>query len=97
MVFLDACGPGAVSAPRGWVPADVDPATLAPDQTVPARFAGTVGGSAVAGSAWLVRRSAGDLVAFDPRCTHAQCAYNWTDQARFASCATRVSSASTAR
>jgi nitrite reductase/ring-hydroxylating ferredoxin subunit len=84
MVFLDACGPGAGPAPRGWVPADVDPATLAPDQPVPVRFAGTVGGSAVAGSAWLVRRSAGDLVAFDPRCTHAQCAYDWTDQARFA-------------
>ena len=84
MVFLVACGPGAASAPRGWVPADVDLATLAPDQPVPVRFAGTVGGSAVAGSAWLVWRSAGDLVAFDPRCTHAQCAYNWTDQARFA-------------
>ena len=84
MVFLDACGPGAASVPRGWVPADVDLATLAPDQPVPVRFAGTVGGSAVAGSAWLVRRSAGDLVAFDPRCTHAQCAYDWTDQARFA-------------
>ena len=84
MVLLDACGPGAASVPRGWVPADVDLATLAPDQPVPVRFAGTVGGSAVAGSAWLVRRSAGDLVAFDPRCTHAQCAYNWTDQARFA-------------
>ena len=51
---------------------------------MPVRFAGTVGGSAVGGSAWLVRRSAGDLVAFDPRCTHARCAYDWTDQARFA-------------
>jgi nitrite reductase/ring-hydroxylating ferredoxin subunit len=84
IVLLDACGPGATPASRGWVPADVDPATLAPDQPVPVRFAGTMGGSTVAGSAWLVRRSAGDLVAFDPRCTHAQCAYIWTDQARFA-------------
>jgi nitrite reductase/ring-hydroxylating ferredoxin subunit len=83
-VLLDSCGPGATAAPGGWVPADVDVATLSPDQPVPVRFAGTVGGSAVAGSAWLVRRSSGELVAFDPRCTHAQCAYDWTDQASFA-------------
>ena len=31
-----------------------------------------------------MKRSTGDLVAFDPRCTHARCAYDWTDQARFA-------------
>jgi Rieske Fe-S protein len=86
IVLLDACGPGAAATPepRGWVRADVDSATLKPDQPVPVRFAGTLGGSAVTGSAWLVRRSAGGLVAFDPRCTHAQCAYEWTDQARFA-------------
>lgn len=85
-VLLDACGSGSSAAPaaRGWVPADVNPATLAADQPVPVRFAGTVGGSAVAGSAWLVRRSTGEQVAFDPRCTHAECAYDWTDQASFA-------------
>jgi Rieske Fe-S protein len=83
IVLLDACDSGAAPASRGWVPADVDPMTLTPNQPVPVRFAGTVGGHAVAGSAWLVR-SAGDLVAFDPRCTHARCAYDWTDQARFA-------------
>ena len=84
IVLLDACGSGETPEPRGWVLADVTPATLTPDQPVPVRFAGTVGGAAVAGSAWLVRRSTGELVAFDPRCTHAQCAYDWTDQARFA-------------
>ena len=84
LVLLDACGTGSTPAARGWVPADVDPATLAADQPVPVRFAGSVGGSAVAGSAWLVQRSTGELVAFDPRCTHAQCAYDWTDQASFA-------------
>ncbi len=41
-------------------------------------------GASVAGSAWLVLRAAGELVAFDPRCTHARCAYEWTDQANFA-------------
>ena len=86
LVLLDACGAGSGATPalRGWVPANVDPATLAADQPVPVRFAGTMGGSAVAGSAWLVRRGTGELVAFDPRCTHAQCAYDWTDQASFA-------------
>ena len=84
IVLLDACGSSAASEPHGWVPADVDPATLTPDQPVPVRFAATVGGSAVAGSAWLVRHVAGELVAFDPRCTHAQCAYEWTDQGSFA-------------
>ncbi len=86
MVLLDGCGAGSVAtaAPTGWVPADVDPTTLATDQPVPVRFAGTVSGSPVAGSAWLVKRASGDLVAFDPRCTHVQCAYEWTDQARFA-------------
>ncbi len=83
-VLVEACGAADTTAPRGWVPADVDPATLPPDQPVPVRFAGNVGGSAVAGSAWLVRRSGGDLVAFDPRCTHAQCAYDWSTGDRFA-------------
>ncbi len=59
-------------------------ATLAPDQPVPVRFAGTVNGAPVAGSAWLVKGGSGNLVAFDPRCPHARCAYDWTDQARFA-------------
>lgn len=84
IALLDACGSAAVPSPNGWVRADVDPSTLSPDQPVPVRFAGTVGSSAVTGSAWLVKRSAGDLVAFDPRCTHARCAYDWTDQAQFA-------------
>jgi Rieske Fe-S protein len=84
MVLLDACGSAATPAPRGWVPADVDPATLTVDQPVPVRFAGDVAGSPVTGSAWLAKRASGDLVAFDPRCTHAECAYEWTDQDRFA-------------
>jgi Rieske Fe-S protein len=84
LVLLDACGAGGTQPPRGWVTVEVDPATLIPDQPVPVRFGGTVGGTVVAGSAWLVRRNTGDLVAFDPRCTHAGCAYDWTDQAEFA-------------
>jgi Rieske Fe-S protein len=81
--LLDACGSGATPAPRGWVQADVDPATLAVDRPVPVRFSGSVGGTAVTGSAWLVLREAGELVAFDPKCPHARCAYELTDDKRF--------------
>jgi Rieske Fe-S protein len=67
----------------GWVPADVDPSTLRVGQPASVPFSGTVGGAAVAGTAWLVKEQGGNLVAFDPRCTHAQCAYEPTDDARF--------------
>lgn len=81
--LLEACGPGPSPAPRGWVRADVDPATLEVDRPVPVRFSGTVGGAEVAGSAWLVLRTADELVAFDPKCPHASCAYEWTDEETF--------------
>jgi nitrite reductase/ring-hydroxylating ferredoxin subunit len=83
LVALEACGPGDMLAPRGWVTADVDPSTLRQDEPVPVRFAGTVGGTAVSGSVWLVLREAGELVAFDPSCPHASCAYELTDDGRF--------------
>ena len=85
MVLLDGCGPAATvtTAPTGWVAADVDPDALPVGQPVAVRFAGTVGGSPVTGSAWLVQQAGGELVAFDPRCTHAQCAYEPTDEAQF--------------
>jgi nitrite reductase/ring-hydroxylating ferredoxin subunit len=83
LVVLEACGAEATPAPRGWVVADVDPATLQLDVPVPVRFAGDVAGANVSGSAWLVRRAADELVAFDPSCPHAHCAYEWTDEATF--------------
>jgi Rieske Fe-S protein len=82
-VALEACGTGDSLAPRGWVAADVDPANLRQDEPVTVRFAGTVGGTAISGSAWLVLREAGELVAFDPNCPHANCAYEWTDENQF--------------
>lgn len=83
-VALEACGPGdGPSTPRGWVPADVDPVSLQQDEPVTVKFDGTVGGTAVTGSAWLVLREAGELVAFDPKCPHADCAYELTDEKQF--------------
>jgi Rieske Fe-S protein len=83
MVLLEGCGPGATPPPRGWVQADIDPATLEVDKPVPVRFSGSVDGTSLAGSAWLVLREAGELVAFDPRCPHAHCAYELTDENTF--------------
>ena len=86
-LLLDGCGSTPTStspAPHGWVAADVDPAGLTAGQPVSARFAGSVGGSPVTGSSWLVKQTSGDVVAFDPRCPHAECAYEATDDARFA-------------
>jgi Rieske Fe-S protein len=83
MVLLEGCGADATPAPRGWVTADVDPALLEVDKPVPVRFGGSVEGASVAGSAWLVLREAGELVAFNPACPHARCAYEWTDEAKF--------------
>jgi len=83
MVLLEGCGPGATPPPRGWVQVDVDPATLQLDTPVSVRFAGSVEGTSLEGSAWLVLREAGELVAFDPRCPHAHCAYELTDEKTF--------------
>jgi Rieske Fe-S protein len=84
LVALEACVPGSDPlAPRGWVTADVDPANLRRDEPVSARFSGTIGGASVSGSVWLVLREADELVAFDPNCPHASCAYELTDDNQF--------------
>src|ERR1700693_2842334 len=63
---LEGCTPAPVA-----VELDVDPATLVPGTPVEVPFTVTINGKTVAGSAWLVRRTSGDLIAYDPRCTHA--------------------------
>jgi Rieske Fe-S protein len=84
LIALEACVPGSDPlAPRGWVAADVDPAALRLDEPVAVQFSGTVAGTTLAGSAWLVLREADELVAFDPSCPHADCAYELTDDKRF--------------
>ena len=75
--ILAACSP---AAPATTVTLAVDPATLVPDQPVEVPFSVQSGGRAISGSTWLVKASSGDLTAFDPRCTHARCAYAWSDE-----------------
>ena len=70
--LLEGCSPAPIP-----VELDVDPATLVPGTPVEVPFTVTINGNAVAGSAWLLARTDGDLIALDPRCTHGLCAYAW--------------------
>jgi Rieske Fe-S protein len=72
-VLLEAC-----AGPPVTVQLSVDPATLVPGTPVEVPFTLTRGSSSVAGSAWLVKRVSGDITAFDPRCTHGLCRYEWS-------------------
>jgi len=49
-------------------------------------FTLNAGGSSVQGSAWLVKHADGTITAFDPRCTHALCAYRWVASDRKFEC-----------
>lgn len=72
-VLLEACAGPPIPVQLG-----VDPATLAVGIPTEVPFTVTIGGASVQGSTWLVRQNNGDIVAFDPRCTHALCAYSWS-------------------
>lgn len=85
MVLLEGCGPGSTPTPRGWVQADVDPDALELSTPVSVKFGGSIDGTSLTGSAWLVLREADEPVAFDPRCTHALCTYELTDEKTFSS------------
>jgi Rieske Fe-S protein len=56
---------------------DIDPDTLVPGVPTEVPFTVQLGSKAVIGSAWLVKRSSGDIIAYDPRCTHGLCSYAW--------------------
>ena len=56
---------------------DIDPDELVPGTPTEVEFTVDLGGNAVAGSAWLVKRNSGEIIAFDPRCTHGLCSYAW--------------------
>src|SRR5215831_9209981 len=83
--LLAACAAQPSAAPATTVTLAIDPATLVPGQPVEVPFSapGADGGT-VSGSTWLVTSADGTLTAFDPRCTHSQCAYAWSaEQAHF--------------
>jgi cytochrome b6-f complex iron-sulfur subunit len=69
----------ACAGPPQTVTLDFDPATLVPGTPQEVPFTVTVSnGERIPGSTWLLRTAEGDLVAYDPRCTHGLCRYNWT-------------------
>jgi nitrite reductase/ring-hydroxylating ferredoxin subunit len=81
-------GLGAVLAgcagPPVTVTLDVNPDDLQPGHPVEVPFTLVAGTTTTQGSTWLVSRASGELIAFDPRCTHGLCRYNWSpDGARF--------------
>jgi Rieske Fe-S protein len=75
-VLLEAC-----AGPPITVRLDLDPAGLVPGTPTEVPFTLVTGTSSVAASAWLVKSTAGEITAFDPRCTHALCAYRWVADA----------------
>jgi Rieske Fe-S protein len=75
---------GGCAAPPVTVALDVDPETLVPGTPTEVPFTLTSGSATVAGSTWLVKQASGDITAFDPRCTHGLCRYDWSaGSARF--------------
>lgn len=74
-VLLAAC-----AGPPVTVQLDVDPAVLVPGTPREVLFTLTTGSTTVDGSTWLVKKVSGDLVAYDPRCTHGLCRYRWSEE-----------------
>ena len=76
-------GLGAILAgckgPPVTVQLDVDPAKLVPGTPREVLFTLQQGESTLDGSTWLVKKASGELVAFDPRCTHGLCRYRWSE------------------
>jgi Rieske Fe-S protein len=71
---------GGCVGPPIPVQLDVDPATLETGVPVEHEFTLDTGGAQVEASVWLVKQESGEIVAFDPRCTHGLCSYWWSDE-----------------
>ena len=76
----------ACAGPPVTVRLDVDPDTLVPGTPVEVPFTVTQGTATTDGSTWLIKKASGDLVAYDPRCTHGLCRYRWSTTAARFSC-----------
>jgi Rieske Fe-S protein len=76
-VVLQGC-----AGPPVTVVLDLDPETLEAGTPTLVGFVVPTSGGDVEGGAWFVRCASGELVACDPRCTHALCAYVWEDDGR---------------
>lgn len=68
--------------PPVTVTLDFDLDTLEVGTPTKVEFTVPMDGSNVEGAVWFVKRADGGIDAFDPRCTHALCAYVWEDDDR---------------
>jgi nitrite reductase/ring-hydroxylating ferredoxin subunit len=78
---------GCEPPPPVTVALDLDVAALPVGTPTLVEFTATLGTTTVDASAWLVKRADGELIAYDPRCTHALCIYRWDDAADRFNCA----------
>ncbi len=76
-VVLEGC-----VGPPVTVTLDYDLGTLETGVPTKVDFNVPMGGSDVEGAVWFVKQTDGTIDAFDPRCTHALCAYVWEDADR---------------
>jgi cytochrome b6-f complex iron-sulfur subunit len=65
---------------------DIDPDDLVPGTPTEVEFTVDLGGTPTAASVWLVKKSSGEIIAYDPRCTHGLCSYGWLPDAGQFSC-----------
>jgi len=73
---LAACGS---TAPPVWVPFGVNPSRLPIDFPTEVPLTATIDDRTVVGSLWVIRAADDSLTVYDSRCTHAKCAYTWSD------------------
>jgi nitrite reductase/ring-hydroxylating ferredoxin subunit len=71
-VLLESC-----AGPPVTVTLDFDLDTLEVDTPTKVDFPVPMDGGSVEGSVWFVKRPGGEILDFDPRCTHALCSYRW--------------------
>jgi Rieske Fe-S protein len=76
-LLLEGCAP----PPPVPVTLDVDVDDLPVGTPTLIEFTVTIGTTALEGSTWLLKQADGELVAYDPRCTHALCTYRWSEAA----------------
>ena len=79
--LLEGCAPAALVT----VTLQANPSTLPPGVPVEVPLQLTnASGARVVSSVWLLKNPDGTLTAYDPRCPHARCRYQWvTAQGKF--------------
>ena len=75
------------AGPPVTVALDINPADLEVGVPVEVPFTLVEGSSSTPASTWLVKKASGELISYDPRCTHANCRYDWSDEGDRFKCA----------